>query len=116
MAGPVTKLAIGEAKNAPTAATSSGFHGVAGTTNAMNLSPAALVISVSILPGATALPLTYGARSFTNERVRFIRPACAVVEAITGPAPRIPYTEVICTIAPRSLSHARSHGFDQLIG
>jgi hypothetical protein len=77
------KLAFGKAKNATTAATASErprrVHGVACTTDAMNPSPAALVISVSILPGATAFTLTYGARFFANERVRFIRPALAVV-------------------------------------
>jgi hypothetical protein len=51
MPGPVVKLAFGEAKHATAAAPSSErprcVHGVAGTTDAMNPSPAALVISVS---------------------------------------------------------------------
>ena len=113
------KLAFGEAQNTTPAATSSArprrSKGVVCTTDAMHPSPAALVISVSIVPGATALTLMYGARSFANERVRCIRPAFAVVEAITGPAPSIPYTEGLFTIAPRALSHARSNGFAQMI-
>ncbi len=62
-------------------------NGVACTTDALNPSPAALVISVSILPGATAFTLTYGARSFANERVRFIRPALAVATKRPAPPP-----------------------------
>jgi len=60
---PVMPLAFGEAKNATTAATSSErprrFHGGACTTDAMHPAPAALVISVSLLPGLVPCCITH---------------------------------------------------------
>ena len=63
MTCPVRKLAFGEAQNTTPAATSSArprrSKGVVCTTDAMHPSPAALVISVSILPGLVPCCITH---------------------------------------------------------